>query len=102
MKPAINATLTRCRNSLPLVVLNSAPFNGLEIRPNELRQMAQELSALADMAARLPMGGKHWRPTHVQLGAAGRVDPEALQREFDARLHSVFAGMFGDLGASHG
>lgn len=102
MKPAINATLTRCGNRLPLVVLNSAPFNGLEIRPNDLRRMAQELSALADMAARLSTDGKRWRPTCVQLGAAGHIETGALQREFDARLHSVFAGMSSHTGASHG
>lgn len=77
MKPDISATLTRCRDNQPLVVVNSAPFNGLEIRPNELRQMAQQLTALADMASRLPTGGKHWRPTHVRLVAEGHVDPEA-------------------------
>ncbi len=68
MKPAINATLTRCRDKLPLIELNSQPFNGMAIRPAELRQMAQELMALADMANKLPLGGKHWRPTQVRLG----------------------------------
>lgn len=49
--------------------LTSHPFNGLELRPGELRQMAQQLSALADMAARLPTGGKHWKPTKVKVEA---------------------------------
>ena len=64
----IQATLTRCRDNQPLVVLDSEPFNGLEIRPHDLRRLAQQLAALADMAARLPTGGKHYRPTKVQMG----------------------------------
>lgn len=68
MTIAIQATLTRCRHGQPLVVLNSEPFNGMEIRPHDLRRLAQQLAALADMAARLPMGGKHFRPTTVNLG----------------------------------
>jgi hypothetical protein len=67
MSYPINATLTRCRDAQPLVMLNSRPFNGMEVRPSELRQMAQQLIALADMAHKLPMGGKHWRPTQVQM-----------------------------------
>jgi len=64
----INATLTRCRHGQPLVVLDSEPFNGMEIRPHDLRRLAQQLTALADMAARLPTGGKHFRPTKVNFG----------------------------------
>lgn len=70
MLPPTTATLTRCRHGQPLVVLESAPFNGLEIRPGDLRALAQRLAALADMAAKLPTGGKHFRPTKVQLGTA--------------------------------
>lgn len=64
------ATLTRCGQGQPLVVLESSPFNGLEIRPGDLRALAQRLSALAEMATKLPTGGKHFRPTKVQLGTA--------------------------------
>ena len=64
----IHATLTRCRHGQPLVVLDSEPFNGMEIRPHDLRRLAQRLTALADMAARLPIGGKHFRPTTVNFG----------------------------------
>ncbi len=64
----LQATITRCRDSQALVVLDSQPFNGLELRPSELRQLAQQLCALADMAARLPTGGKHWRATKVSMG----------------------------------
>ncbi|HQR97600.1 MULTISPECIES: hypothetical protein [unclassified Polaromonas] len=65
----IQATLSRCRHGHALVVLDGQPFNGLEIRPGALRVMAQQLNALADMAARLPTGGKHWRPTQVQMAS---------------------------------
>lgn len=64
----IAATLTRDRHAHPLVVLDSQPFNGLEIRPSDLRQLAQQFIALADMAGKLPMGGKNWKSTTVQFG----------------------------------
>lgn len=64
----INATLTRCRFGNALVQLESSPFNGMEIRPAELRRLAQQLIATADMADRLPLGGKHWMPTRVEIG----------------------------------
>ena len=67
----INATVTRCRHGQPLIVLDDSPFNGLEIRPQELRTLAQNLNALAEMAARLPTGGKRFRPTRVVIGGDG-------------------------------
>ena len=70
MTIAIQSTLTRCRHGQPLVVLDSEPFNGMEIRPHDLRRLAQHLTALADMAARLPIGGKHFHPTKVQMGGS--------------------------------
>lgn len=66
--PWVTATLTRCRHGAALVVLTSEPFNGMEIRPSALREMAQRLTAIADMAAKLPMGGKHFKPTTVVVG----------------------------------
>lgn len=65
----INATVTRCRHGQPLIVLDGSPFNELEIRPLELRTLAQNLTALAEMAMRLPTGGKRFRPTRVVIGA---------------------------------
>jgi len=65
----IQATLTRCRNAQPLIELQGGPFNGAEIRPAELRQLAQHLLALADLSVKLPMGGKHWRPTVISIEA---------------------------------
>ncbi|MDR0673646.1 MAG: hypothetical protein LBF93_08330 [Zoogloeaceae bacterium] len=62
---SINATVTRCRHGQALIVLDGGPFNGTEIRPHELRQLAQQLTALAEMALRLPTGGKRFRPTRV-------------------------------------
>jgi len=73
----IAATLTRCRHGQALVVLESRPFNGVELRPGDLRQLAQQLNAIADMAARLPTGGKHWRATRVELGAEPTAQPRA-------------------------
>lgn len=68
------ATLTRCRHGQALIILNGGPFNNMEIRPGELRQMTQTLNAIANLAVQLPTGGKHWRPTQVQLGTL--VQPE--------------------------
>ncbi|WP_407059088.1 helix-turn-helix domain-containing protein [Ralstonia syzygii subsp. celebesensis] len=69
----IHATLTRCRFDNSLVVLNSAPFNGMEIRPADLRHMAQQLTHLADMASLLPTAGKHFIPVNVHLDADCKV-----------------------------
>jgi hypothetical protein len=68
----IRAILTRCRHNHALVELDSSPFNGLEIRPADLRRMAQQLVTIADMAERLPLGGKHWQPTRVEVGGDER------------------------------
>ncbi len=68
MTVPINATVTRCRNGQPLIVLDGGPFNGLEIRPQELRRLAQNLTALAEMAIRIPTTGKRFRPTRVVIG----------------------------------
>lgn len=67
MNRPIHATLTRCRDGQPLIVLDSEPFNGMEIRPHALIRLAQQLNALAGMAVNLPTGGKHFRPTKVQM-----------------------------------
>ncbi len=64
----INATVTRCREKQPLIVLEGGPFNGLEIRPVELRRLAQNLAALAEMAVRMPTGGKRFSPTKIVIG----------------------------------
>lgn len=68
MTRPIAATLTRCRHSQPLVVLDSQPFNGMEVRPDDLRHMAQQLMAMADMADSLPVSEKHFHPVKVQIG----------------------------------
>lgn len=68
MTIAIQSTLTRCRHGQPLVVLDSEPFNGMEIRPVDLLRLAQQLTVLAGMASQLPTGGKHWHPTKVRMG----------------------------------
>lgn len=65
------ATISRCRLGQPLVTLDSEPFNGLEVRPDELRRLAQQFTALAEMAERQPTSSKryHHRPTKVEIGA---------------------------------
>lgn len=67
---SVTATITRCRDGQALIVLDSEPFNGMEVRPHALRRLSENLTALAEMASRLPMGGKHWRPTKVEIGGA--------------------------------
>jgi hypothetical protein len=64
----IHATLTRCRRDQPLIVLTDEPFNGLELRPDALRRMAQRLIEIADMADARPTG-KKWLPKKVCLYA---------------------------------
>lgn len=88
----IVATLTRCRHGQALVQLESTPFNGLEIRPADLRLMAQHLIAIADMANRLPMGGKHWKPSRVEIGG-GAVQPPAQLK--DGEVAAEFGEIFG-------
>jgi len=62
------AILTRCRFKKPLVQIDSAPFNGMEIRPDELRYLAQQLIALADEAERKPSIGRGWMASRIELG----------------------------------
>ena len=62
----INATLTRCRHEQPLVILDE-PFNGLETRPSDLRQLARQLMALADKAEQMNADGRHFIPAKVSL-----------------------------------
>lgn len=70
MAQSVTATITRCRDGQAMIVLDSEPFNGMEVRPHTLRRLSENLAALAEMASRLPMGGKHWRPTKVEIGGA--------------------------------
>jgi hypothetical protein len=46
----MQAKLTRCRHGRPLIVLDSEPFNGVELRPLELIALAERLQVLAHMA----------------------------------------------------
>ena len=69
----LNATFTRCPDGQALIVIDSAPFNGLEIRPRELQLFAERLTALAAMSLRTPVSGKHFRPTQVCLGEGDKA-----------------------------
>lgn len=61
----ITALLTRCRNKRPLVVLESSPFNGFEIRPGDLRDLAKELTTIASLAE-VDTAKKSWKPVRVE------------------------------------
>lgn len=56
----IIATHTRTREHKPLVELNGGPFNGVEMTPKELEQLASVLRLIAKEAAATPCTGKHW------------------------------------------
>lgn len=92
----IAATLTRDRHAQPLVVLDSQPFNGLEIRPGDLRQLAQQLNALADMAGKLPTNNKHFRVTKVvmeaQVAQPQPASPPVVAAQSAANVHPACAG----------
>jgi len=68
MPKIVKATLTRCRDQKPLVVIDSEPFNGLEIRPNDLLVLAQQLTEIANLATATPTKSRHFSPTKVCLG----------------------------------
>lgn len=67
MSHTVKATLTRCREKKPLVVLDSEPFNGMEIRPADLLALAQQLTEIAKWASAIETKAKHFAPTKVQL-----------------------------------
>jgi hypothetical protein len=46
----VEARVTRCRSGQALVVLPARPFNGLEIRPNALERLGENLIAVARLA----------------------------------------------------
>ena len=66
--------------NLHLVVLDSELFNGMEFRPHILRRLSENLVALAEKANRLPMGGKHRRPTKVEI--CGTASPRITQPHY--------------------
>lgn len=103
MTIAIQSTLTRCRHGQPLVVLDSEPFNGMEIRPVDLLRLAQQLTVLAGMASQLPTGGKHWHPTKVRMGDEGAEKPLSDdQATCLAMLKLIEELVAGDSGKLHG
>lgn len=44
------ARIDRCRHGQPLVTLPDRPFNGMDIRPNDLERLGEKLIAIARMA----------------------------------------------------
>lgn len=75
LNPKLKATLTICRHGMPLVVLDSEPFNGLEVRPADLLRLAGQFVELAGMTLRMPTGNKNFCPTKVTL-AGDAEQPE--------------------------
>lgn len=65
-----NTTFTRCRDGKPLLELDGTPFNGLEIRPTDLRRLGETLMWLADLGTALPTDGRDWKATKVEVDAA--------------------------------
>jgi len=62
MGAALHAQLTRCRHELPLAVVDGLPGDGAELRPEQLRQMAAALLAIAADAELMPTKGKRFVP----------------------------------------
>jgi len=62
MGATLHAQLTRCRHELPLAVVDGLPGDGAELRPDELRQMAAALLAIAADAEGLATKGKRFYP----------------------------------------
>lgn len=83
------ATLTRDRHGNPLVMLNGGPFNGVDVYPADLRRMAQQLAAVADIAIKRPTSGKHWKPVTVTLGTATPSLEEVLAPVFTGVLKEL-------------
>lgn len=73
-KLAVKARLTRCNHGQALIALESPPFNGLEFRPAQLRDLAHNLLTVADLATRIPLSGKHWQPREVTIGEVPKLD----------------------------
>jgi hypothetical protein len=63
----ITAKLTRCRHGRPLVVLDSEPFNGMEIRPADLLAMAQTLIRIADASVEHDLATRYVGDKRISL-----------------------------------
>jgi hypothetical protein len=56
MTNTFTASFERCRHHKPLVVLDEGIFRGVEMRPQQLRDLAAHLMEIAALAERLPTG----------------------------------------------
>lgn len=77
MNTPLSATLAQDRHGQPLVTLDGGPFNGLEIAPAALRELAGHLDALARLAVSRHAVGKHRRPLVVTVGDAQQISAHA-------------------------
>lgn len=82
-------TFTRCRDGKPLMELGGQPFNGLEIRPADLRRLGETLVWLADLGEALPTDGRHWKATQVEVDAAAYHSLATNQNATDVAHRSV-------------
>ena len=70
MITTIYAILTRCRNHKPLVLLkqlNDQPFRGIAVDPEALRDMAQRLMHIADVADAMQTSARQFVPKHITV-----------------------------------
>lgn len=62
MLKKLEVTLTRDRHNKPLVVVESAIGNGMEVSPDRLRALAAALVKAADDADAKPTTPRHFAP----------------------------------------
>jgi hypothetical protein len=62
MKRQIITSFRRCRHDRPLVVVDGLPGDGAELRPEQLRQLAEILVRTADEADKRPTTGRQYCP----------------------------------------
>lgn len=63
----ITAKLTRCRHNRPLVVLDSEPFNGMELRPADLLALAKTLIRIADASVEHDLAPRYVGDKRISL-----------------------------------
>lgn len=63
-------TLTRTFDHKPLVVVDNLPGNGAELRPDELRSLAEALLAAAEESSALDTSRKNWLPVKREYDLA--------------------------------
>lgn len=71
----IACTINRGKDGQPLVELElGAPRDLAALSPMDLEMLGQRLLAVAALAKRMPMGGKHWQVTRMVVGSVARAE----------------------------